>query len=325
MRQSCRLHSRAMSFIASGMLASSFVVFGMAAMSHAFAQVPVAKKMPQAPEMRFSGDRVVLPIVMVREFPFVEGSAAGVAGKFMLDTGHRSAVAINDHRVPVVNATVTGAGFFGSGQTFNVSSVPVVENVNAGPLRYPQVTQVKSQNAELLEKITPDFLGWLGYELWTGYALKLDYKNLLATFYRSGSPEDYLQGERPLAALPFELRKLPNIPIMTGKVGEVAATVLFDTGQSGHLYIDTATKTRMIKDGSLTPSSQADLYNIPRLELGGTSFTDLRDIHVHTVSFPASVPIGVPEQNILSLGFVFLNKFKTVWDSEKKIIHVLER
>lgn len=325
MRQYHRPEGRTAGRIESGLLASSFVLLGLAAMANALAAAPATEKLPNAPEMKLSDDRVVLPIVIVRGYPFVAGSVAGVAGKFMLDTGHSKALEINANRVPVVNPAVTGSGFFGSGQKFIVSSVPVVKDVHVGPLRFKQVTQVESQNAAMLEEITPDFLGFLGYGLWKGYALKFDYKNLLATFYRGGSSEEYLQEERMVAALPFEIRKQPNIPVVTGKVGAVDTTVLFDTGQSGHFYIDAPTKTRMIKEGTLMPSDRADLYNIPKLELGGTSFTDLRDIHVHTTPFPASVPIGVPEQKILSLGFAFLNKFKTVWDSNLKIIYVLER
>jgi len=84
------------------------------------AQAPVVHKPHPAPEMRLSGERIVLPIVMVREFPFIEGSIAGVAGKLMLDTGHKHALAINDRRVPVINPLAAGRGSFGSGQTFDV-------------------------------------------------------------------------------------------------------------------------------------------------------------------------------------------------------------
>ncbi|MFD2427139.1 hypothetical protein ACFSUK_01290 [Sphingobium scionense] len=68
----------------------------------ATANPPISTKSDRAPEMRLAGKTVTLPLVMVREFPFIEGEIAGVRGKFMLDTGMQDALVINDHRVPLV-------------------------------------------------------------------------------------------------------------------------------------------------------------------------------------------------------------------------------
>lgn len=300
------------------------VTLGLSSPFGALAQAPGAPKPPQAPEMRLSGERVVLPIVMVREFPFIEGSVAGVAGKLMLDTGHRKALAINDRRVPVVDPVAVGRGSFGSGQTFDVRQVPLVKDVRVGHLRYPHVSQVESQDAAQLERITPDFIGWLGHDFWEGYALKLDYRNAQAIFYR-GAPDTYLRGENLIAELRYESRKLPNIPVVTGKIAGIDATVAFDSGQNGNLFIDAETKARMIAEGALVRSGDGEKYDLSRLELQGTVFDGLKKIDVHTTPFPAAVPTGLGDKTLLTLGFSFLTNYKTVWDSKTKVIYVLEK
>ncbi|WP_158299057.1 hypothetical protein [Sphingomonas psychrotolerans] len=47
---------------------------------------------------------MTIPIVMVQEFPLLDGSVAGTDGKFLLDTGMQGARTINDHRVPISQA-----------------------------------------------------------------------------------------------------------------------------------------------------------------------------------------------------------------------------
>lgn len=189
------------------------VAFGMALMcappGRAAQHAVDAPKSARAPEVRFSGETVTLPIVLIKNYPFIEGSIAGVRGKLMLDTGAEQALAINDHRVPLVGGIAIGSGLFGSGQRFAVRLVPRVTEVHIAFLSFAQATTVQAQDARQLESIAPDFLGWLGYDSWAGYAMKLDYKHRRATFYKGG-PKSYLKGERIIAELPFEVRKLPR-------------------------------------------------------------------------------------------------------------------
>ena len=280
----------------------------------------------EAPEVRLTEKVVTLPIVMVREFPFIEGSAAGVSGKFMLDTGIESALSINDHRVPVTDARTIGKGFFGSGQTFEIHLVPEVRDVHIAALSYPSVTRVTSKDSRLLENdITPDFIGWFGYTAFANYAMKLDYRTLRATFYRQGEA-DYLMGERVIAELPFETRKLPNIPIMPGSVGDIPVITDWDTGQYGIFYTSEEGKARLLKEGRLTPSKEKpDRLDLHGWELNGHPMPDLKGIEVKTTPFPAAAPIGITEPDVLSLGYNILSQFKTVWDYPGKRIYLLAR
>jgi hypothetical protein len=287
------------------------------------AQKAAAPRAERAPEILLSGDKVVLPIVMVREFPFVEGKISGVEGKLMLDTGADQALAINDHRVPLSTGHLSGTGHFGSGQTFQTRMNDVVPDIAFGTLRYPQATMVASQDATQLEHITPDFIGWLGYYFWQGYAMKLDYVRLEATFYKGGS-EEYLAGEKVLAIIPFETGKLPNHPLVDARIGIVDLMAVFDTGQYGNLFIDEQTKVLLLEAASLSNKSDDD-FDLKSLRIGDTSLPAIPKIHVSTSVFPAAEPIGISERNILTIGYGLLSQYKTVWDWKSRRIYFLAR
>ncbi|MGB9989357.1 hypothetical protein [Pseudoduganella rhizocola] len=278
-------------------------------------------KSEQAPEFRLRAEIVTLPFVMVREYPFVEGSVEGVRGKWMLDTGLEIALAINDHRVPL-DTTSTGDGQFGSGQKFAIRRAPVVRQVHVGGLDFPQVTTVQTQDATQLERITPDFLGWIGFNLWNPSTLKMDYRQQKATFYRSASA-DALAGEELVAALPFGLRKLPHIPVMAGRVGDLPVAAAFDTGAYGMLCIDQQSMDRLLASGVLKPSGKDGRYDLSGLRIGATAMPDLKEIFVLTSGFPAAVPTGLTDPAVLVLGYAFLRQFKTVWDYREQKLYLL--
>lgn len=261
---------------------------------------------------------------MVREFPFIEGEVAGVKGKLMLDTGAEQALAINDHRVLLSGGAVIGKGLFGSGQTFEVMLRPAIKNVHIGSLSYASATQVASQNAQLLEAITPDFLGWIGYWFWDGYALKLDYQQSQATFYKDG-PGDYLKGEKIIAELPFEVRKLPNQPIMHVKIGSVDFAAAFDTGQYGTVYADAETLHRLTREGYLTPShADMEKFDVSGLRFDSGAKAAIPAMDVSSSPFAAAQPIGLTETNIITIGYGFFRQYKTVWDFKGRRIYLLK-
>jgi len=278
----------------------------------------------RASEIRMSGDRVTLPIVMVREFPFIEGHVSGVAGKFMLDTAAQDALSLNSHRIPIANLETVGTGMFGSGQSFTTKLAPVVNDIRIAGLHYKVATRVGAQDAIDLEGITPDFLGWFGFHAWDGYTLKLDYRKLLAIFYRNTATADYLAGERLIAELPFDVRRHPNIPVMPAKVGGLEVTAIFDTGGYGYLFVDQETKEKLIALHVLKPNDGEDDFSVTGLSLGGVSVPDIGSIRVDTKPFPASGPTGLPARNLLYIGHGFLREYKTVWDYRGKKIYVLD-
>ena len=287
------------------------------------AQTAAVPRSERAPEIRLQGDKVVLPIVMVREFPFIEGEISGVKGKLMLDTGADQALAVNDHRVPLADGRPNGTGHFGSGQVFQTRMNPVVSDIGIGTLHYQRATLVASQEATQLERITPDFLGWIGFYFWQGYAMKLDYDRSEATFYR-GSSEEYLSKEKVIAVVPFETGKLPNHPLVHIKIGSVDAMAAFDTGQYGNLFTDEQTKALLAKAGTLS-NERDDVSDLKGFTMDGKSMPEIPKIHVITSTFPAAEALGIPGKNVLTIGYGLLSQYKTVWDYRSHRIYFLAR
>jgi hypothetical protein len=283
-----------------------------------------------APNFRLSGDKVSVPFVVVRGIPFAEATINGIDGKLMLDTGARQALSLNSNRIPLTGGRESGDGLFGSGQRFTTMLHASVASVDIGGLSFRDVREVESQEAKMLEGITPDFAGWLGFNFWRGYALKLDYVNNVATFYRDevageGRTPRYLAGEAVIAVIRYETRRLPNIPLVKVRVGSQRFEGLFDTGHSGYIWIDAAQRDRLISDGKLKPApDDADLMMLGAMAIEGTgSYT--MSVNALPLPFPAAAPIGTGTSNIIAFGYSFLSQYKTVWDFAGQTIYLLEK
>lgn len=289
----------------------------------AAAQRPAAEAI--APEMRLEGGKVSIPFTMVGPYPFVQGVANGVSGKFLLDTGARGALSLNHHRIPMTGGKSIGSGSFGSGETYEVLLHDKAGPIAVDSLNFAEVTNVPSQDARQLERITPDFIGWFGYFAWDGYALKMDYREGVATFYKRGA-EDFLAGEKILTVIPYEVRKLDNNPIMFVELGGVRFQTVLDTGQYGRVFTDAATQERLERGGWLKRSAiDPEAFDLEGGELPGGMKISLREMVVDHGTFPAAAPLGMESPNILSLGFAFLHQYKTVWDYPNKKIYLLQR
>lgn len=272
-------------------------------------------------QFRLTGSTITLPIELVRGYPFIEGEIAGVKGKLMLDTGIQRALTVNDHKVLLRGGARVGTGFFGSGQTFEVRRHATVKGIRVGNLRFPQAAEVMSQDARMLEGITPDFIGWIGYEFFQDYAMKLDYKGMTVTFYKDG-PDRFLAGERIVATLPFETRKLPNHPILKGRIADIDAAVNFDTGMNGTLITSDAKKARLLASGHLV-LGQKKTFNLLHINLAGKAIVSLHAIEVDKGPSPAAKPMGITEETEIEIGYALLKQFKTVWDFRQSRLYLL--
>ncbi len=273
-----------------------------------------------------------MPITMAREFPLVSAKINGVSGVLMFDTGSKDALSLNDHAVVLEGGRTVGHGFFGSGQTFEVNAYPKVETVElGGGLVFRDVSNVTGKDLSFMEKaIAPDFLGFLGFEFFRGYLLALDYKALKLTFYRQTQAreesKDYLEQEKVLAILPFETRKLPNHPLVRISIGDVPFLATFDTGQEGMAYMSKSVEDRLISKGIIAPaqSQEGPLYDISAIKLTPALDASLAQIRIASDGFPAAEPLGIPETELLVLGYGFLRNHKTIWDFKGRKIFILE-
>ena len=126
---------------------------------------------------RFTAERVTLPLTVVNEFLFVPAAINGVDGKMMFDTGTGDALALNDHLLTQLGpGKALGKAKVGSGQGYTMTLRDCIQRVKIGEQNVVEAPAVESEDLGFIEKdITPDFLGFIGYGAYPGYAFKLDY------------------------------------------------------------------------------------------------------------------------------------------------------
>ncbi len=296
------------------------------------AQQPVEKVFEHDPLLH--GDSVVFPITLVNAFPFISGEVNGVKGKFMFDTGDQFAIEVNENLVKLPNKRNIGSGVVGSGQTYNVSINDTIKEVKfANGFIYHDLLKIKSGNYSYLEHITPDCIGYVGYDFFKGYTFKLDYLRRRITFYKNTpqrtASKDFLNGEKVLGVISFETRRLPNHPLVKVKIGKLELLGDFDTGQFGILKVTDSVKRDLLAKALIslagTDSNDSDLTNIKSVTIGGGFKTGLKGVLIDTVQSPrVRKAIQITEPYVIDFGYRLLDQYKTVWDYDNKKIYILE-
>lgn len=273
---------------------------------------------------------------MVNAFPFIPVTVNGIKGKFMFDTGNGGDIELNSNFIKLKPGKPLGKGNVASGQKFEISMQDTISEVKFdNGLLYHNLLQIKSQNLDFLQDhITPDCAGYMGYAFFKGYMFKLDYLRNQVTFYKN-TPErqanrDFLQGERILAVLPFEIRRAPNDPIVKLQVGDVDIIGVFDTGQYGMIQLNPKDEKKLL---------QSQLLSSAGIDGAGDTISTLHDVNTmghfkfdlpalnyypYSQQMPFKKSLLITEENMITLGYRFLSQFKTVWDYENKKIYILE-
>ena len=283
---------------------------------------------------RFTAERVTLPLTVVNEFIFVPASVNGTSGKMMFDTGTGDALALNDHLLKQLGpGKALGQAKVGSGQGYTMTLRDCIHRIKIGEQNVLGAPAVESEDLGFIEKdITPDFLGFIGYGAYPGYAFKLDYVLRRLTLLRGkkGSKTSLLDGEAVLATLPFTTRRRPDDPFITVRISSHSFVAAFDTGQVGVLEMDDNQRDSMIKEGSLLPLSEKDddgnaLYRVKDLQVAPGVHVSLPGVTVRHVGSIADKGIGITETAAIYLGYQFLSQFKTIWDWPNQTIYLLQQ
>ena len=283
---------------------------------------------------RFTAERVELPLTVVNEFIFVPAEIDGTNGKMMFDTGTREALALNDHLLKQLGpGKALGQARVGSGQSYTRTLRDCTHDVKIGAQNGVDVPGIESEDLGFIEKdITPDFLGFIGFGAYPGYAFKLDYvlRRLRLLKGEKGSKTNLLDGETVLATLPFTTRRRPDDPFIPVKISGHPFIAAFDTGQVGVLEMEDHQRDSMLKEGSLVPLPQKNddgntLYRVKDLEVAPGVHVSLPGMIVSHVGSVADKGIGITEPAAIHLGYHFLSQFKTVCDWPNQTIYLLQR
>ncbi|TCD28708.1 hypothetical protein EZ456_04820 [Pedobacter psychrodurus] len=284
-------------------------------------------------KFQLTGDTISFPLTIINAFPFISVEVNGTKGKLMFDTGAQGALDINNN-IFSQSGRSTGNGNVGSGQKFKRYIIDSVKDIRlANGLHFKDLKQVSSANFEFLQdQVTPDFLGFIGFDFFKGYLFKLDYVKRKITFYKNSSKrelsKDFLFGEKILATLNFETRKLPNHPMIKVKIGDVDVLASFDTGGSYGALEFTDKTIEKLKKRKYFIDYGKDGYGEPLLVLNnvrmnGQLTTNFIGIHQHGESINFRKAIGITEENYLTIANRFLAQYRTVWDYEHKKIYVM--
>lgn len=282
-------------------------------------------------------DIVVFPITLINAFPFISGEVNGVKGKFMFDTGNQNALDINDNLVQLAQKKEKGSGQVGSGQKFKANINDTIAEVKlADGSVYKNLVNIKSGNYDFLQNaITPDCIGYIGHNFFKGYLVKLDYLRRKIILYKNTdqrkSSKDFLEGEKVLAIINFEIRRLPNHPLVRVKIGGIEMIAAFDTGQYGTFQLEDKVEKLLTAKSLIIPSgkdAESDkTYTINDMVLDGKFKVSLKGVYSETREDNEHVreALQITEDNIIDIGYRFLDQYKTIWDYEAKKIYILEK
>jgi hypothetical protein len=275
-----------------------------------------------------SGKRVTLPLAIVKGYPFLEGSVNGKAGKLLLDTGDWRAFDIDNHTVTQAGGISVGQGAFGSGQTFDVMRYPVVDELRlAGGLHFEKVTNIRGNPGLPLEQnITPDFIGWIGLDFWTGYIAKIDYEKSAVTFYRDNAAGDGKRaaevGESVLQKISFTNKPERGVPLLAVKLGDKLMTATVDTGAHNGAWLTDADIATLKKAGTLR--EDGDGFIISGITINGVP---IEPMHIDPIPGrpPFAKTLPDPEASLLYFGYEFLSRYKTLWDYSPNTLTLLQK
>lgn len=282
-------------------------------------------------------DIAVFPITLINAFPFISGEVNGVKGKFMFDTGNQNAIDINDNLVQLAQKKEKGSGQVGSGQKFKANINDTIAEVKlADGSVYKNLVNIKSGNYDFLQNaITPDCIGYIGHNFFKGYLVKLDYLRRKIILYKNTdqrkSSKDFLEGEKVLAIINFEIRRLPNHPLVRVKIGGIEMIAAFDTGQYGTFQLEDKVEKLLTAKSLIIPSGKDaendKTYTINDMVLDGKFKVSLKGVYSETREDNEHVreALQITEDNIIDIGYRFLDQYKTIWDYEAKKIYILEK
>lgn len=133
-----------------------------------------------------------------------------------------------------------------------------------------------------------------------------------------------------MAIIDFEIRKLPNHPLVKLQIDGINVLGAFDTGQYGSLQLD-STSGNVLKRSGMVLSSGTDgegdtLLTVKNITMDGKFKTDLKGVEFSDLEDSQIIrkALAITEPNFMDIGYRFLSLYKTVWDYDKKKIYILE-
>ena len=275
-----------------------------------------------------SGETVVLPLVMIKGYPFVDGTINGRSGKLLFDTGSAPGLVIDSHVISPPGAVVTGNGFFGSGQTYQTMRFPLIDTLTLpGGLRFTAMRNIRGNPGLPLERhITPEFIGWLGLGFFSGYVAKLDYSKPAVTFYRNDASGSGMRaatvGEESFKAIPLGNPEHRDIPTYPAKIETMDLIGVFDSGSHNTAWLSDQQIGALERAGNLHADAQGN-YTVSGLSIDGYA---LPPMPLEIIRNKPAIAEFLPRSGtpVLVLGYELLSLYPVVLDYDRATMTLLK-
>ena len=296
-----------------------------------YAQENNAAKTALKSDTYLEEDVVKMPLAIIIDWAFIDGEINGVKGRWMFDTGSSGALSLHSKKVHGIESKVTGSGFVGSGQKFEVVEYPVINQIKVGSNVYNSLKKVVGKNYDFLEQITSEVLGQVGFNFFKGYDMKMDCLRSELTFYKQKEGvenwRDIKNHKNYITSLPYFTRKLDNHPMIKLQHKGIDILVSFDSGGGkGSFSMEDSHFEKLKNEGDIEDfyDEPSMLYNWNNIKIDERLTVNLYGLDREHDS-PTNKPLQITEKNTLTLAYSFLSQYITIWDTKNKVIHVLEK
>ncbi|TAG16204.1 MAG: hypothetical protein EAZ40_13010 [Rhodobacterales bacterium] len=263
-----------------------------------------------------------IPFEVVDEKPLLAARIGEASGRVMFDTGTPEALFLNRDALELSGGQVVGKGFAASGQAVEVQVHPAPA-VQIGGLPFATDPVLVSGNFGFTEPMFgADYLGFVGAPSVAGGAFVLDYGRGVLTVLRTdatGALAVPPPAEADVVARLSVAMVADEMPVAGAFIGSLPVVLDFDTGDSGTLYLQDATRARLEAEGLLTVTDAAGA--LTRVSFGGAGFVGLK---VRLVQ--AGGPLDKrpwPGSDALRLGAGFLADHPTLWNAPAGSLTIL--
>lgn len=268
-----------------------------------------------------------IPIQVIGNYVFLDGSVVGRSGGFILDTGTPYPVFLNNSFLPLkldryVATGKAGAALGNVGREQVVYAHPDVALVRIGNRVVTSPGVLLSSNFGYIADmesggIRPDFLGFVGLPVLFEHEFVLDYAQGALDLYRldaQGEPLiTHVQSSEIVATLAFYRRNESGIgghlPFVDIEIAGIPFVGMLDTGTLGEL--------------ALTPEAHAQLE-----ARGALQKTPQGWRICHAAYRGAELRLDIPsmrqsDSNTIALGHNLLQHYRSVWNYRKQTVTLL--
>ncbi len=269
-------------------------------------------------------DSRIIPFALRDGRPVLPVQVGGVEGVMMLDNGTPFPVFLNRDALALEPGTPGPQGKAASGQTITLMDHPAPTVRVAGQvLTLPD--RLRSGDFGFVQAgLGADFLGFIGTPALAPHAFVLDYDRQTLTLLAV----DATGALTVPAPQPADIRATVRFalwpgeqPLLAASIGAVPILTDIDTGDSGTLYLSTATRAMLQSQGHLR--SEGGRHWLSGLAFGGAQFGETPVDLVMSGSAADQRAFGQPD--FLRLGSAFLARHPTLWNFPAGEITVLAR